>query len=120
MIAILPETTGNTLVVNASGKLTAENYETVFIPLVEKLIKQYGQVRLVLQFDDYFTGMEVGAMWDDAKFGLQHRKDFKRIAVVGAPKWVEWTTRVAAHLMEGELQTFPPTDFPEAIVWVQQ
>ena len=120
MITILPETTGYTLVVKASGKLTAESYETVFIPILEKLIKHYGQIRLVLQFDATFTGWEAGAMWDDAKFGVQHRSNFKRIAVVGAPKWVEWGTKVAAGLMDGELKTFPATDLFEAIIWVKQ
>ena len=112
MIALLPETTGNTLVVNASGKLTAENYETVFIPLVEKLIKQYGQVRLVLQFDDYFTGMEVGAMWDDAKFGLQHRKDFKRIAVVGAPQVGGVDDQSRGALDGGRIANLPANRLP--------
>jgi hypothetical protein len=120
MITILPETTGYTLAIKASGKLSAENYETVFLPILDKLIKRYGQIRLVMQFDENFEGWEAGAMWDDAKFGLQHRNDFKRIAVVGAPKWVEWATKVGAKLMDGELKTYPSTDLFEAIVWVKQ
>ena len=119
MITILPETTGYTLVVKASGKLSTENYETVFLPIMEKLIARYGQIRVVIQFDETFTGWEAGAIWDDAKFGIKHRNDFKRIAVVGAPKWVEWGTKVGAHLMDGELKTFLESDLLEAIVWVK-
>jgi hypothetical protein len=120
MITILPETSGYALVVKASGKLSAENYEMVFIPILEKLLKQYGNIRLVMQFDDTFTGWDAGAMWDDAKFGMHHLNDFKKIAFVGAPKWVTWATKVASHLMGGELKIFPPTDFLEAVVWVKQ
>jgi hypothetical protein len=103
MITILPETTGYTLVIKASGKLSVENYETDFLPILEKLIARYGQIRVVIQFDETFTGWEPGAMWEDAKFGMRHSKDFKRIALVGAPKWV-----------------FPAGDFLEAIVWAKQ
>lgn len=120
MITILPETTGYTLAVKASGKLSKENYETVFLPVLEKLIKHYGQIRLVMFFDDTFDGWEPGAMWDDAKFGLQHRKDFKRVALVGGPKWVHWGTKLASVLMDGEVKTFPPDQRLEAIVWVKQ
>lgn len=120
MITILPETTGYTLVVKASGKLSVENYETVFIPILEKLIQRYGQIRLVMQFDQSFTGWEAGAMWDDAKFGLQHRNDFKRVALVGGAKWIEWSSKLASHLMDGELKTFPADQMLEAIVWVKQ
>jgi len=120
MITILPETSGYALVVKASGKLTAENYEMVFIPILEKLIKKYGKIRLVIHFDESFTGWEAGAMWDDAKFGLYHLNDFTKIAVVGASKFVEWGSRVASHLMGGELKVFPASDFLEAVVWVKQ
>lgn len=120
MITILPETTGYTLAIKASGRLSAENYDTVFLPIMEKLINRYGQIRLVMQFDEKFEGWEPGAMWDDAKFGLKHRKDFKRIAIVGAPKWAEWSSKVAAQLIDGELKTYPTDDLLEAIVWVKQ
>jgi len=120
MITILPETSGYALVVKASGKLTAENYEMVFIPILEKLIKKYGKIRLVIQFDETFTGWDVGAMWDDAKFGLNHLNDFSKIAVVGASKLVNWGTKVSSHLMGGELKTFAANDFLEAVVWVKQ
>lgn len=120
MITILPETTGYTLVVKASGKLSVENYETVFIPILEKLIQRYGQIRLVMQFDENFSGWEAGAMWDDAKFGVQHRNDFKRVALVGAKKWIEWGTKLGSLLMEGEVKMFPADEMLEAIVWVKQ
>ena len=119
MITILPETIGYTLAVKADGKLTAADYETVFIPELEKLIKQFGQVRLLLQFDAGFSGWEAGAAWDDAKFGMKHRHDFKRIAIVGGPKWVAWAAKLGAHLLDGEVRVFEAKDLPEAGVWVK-
>lgn len=119
MITILPETIGYTLAVKAEGRLTAEDYEKTFIPALEKLIKAFGQVRLVLQFADGFTGWEAGAAWDDAKFGLQHRHDFKRIAIVGGPRWVTWAAQLGSHVIDGEVRHFAADAMLEAVVWAK-
>ncbi len=36
-----------------------------------------------------FEGWEIGAAWDDAKFGIQFGGKSEKIAVVGGPKWAE-------------------------------
>lgn len=119
MIEILSETAGNVLVVKATEMLTAEDYETVFIPAIDELIQRYGKVRVALLLGETFEGWEIGAMWDDARFGIQHRNDFEKIAVIGGPNWVEWTAKLGAYFMEGHLQTFGEAAFAEAIVWLK-
>lgn len=119
MITILPETSTDALIVKASGKLSMENYEKVFIPALEKLIEVQGQISVLIFFDDSFEGWEIGAMWDDAKFGLKHVNDFKKLAVVGASALVDWGARVGAHLMSGEVKTFASDEFDQAVDWVK-
>ena len=119
MITILPETSTDALVVKASGKLSIENYEKVFIPALEKLIEVQGQINVLILFDESFEGWEMGAMWDDAKFGLKHVNDFKKLAVVGASSLVEWGAKVGAHLMSGEVKTYAADEFEAAVAWVK-
>ncbi len=119
MIEILPETEGNTLVIKATEMLTAEDYETVFIPAMDELIQSHGKVHVALLLGETFEGWEIGAMWDDARFGIQHRNDFEKIAVIGGPNWVEWTAKLGAYFMEGHLQTFDEAEFSEAISWLK-
>jgi len=69
---------------------------------------------------DNFTGWEFGAAWDDAVFGLKHRHDFEKIAVVGDQKWVKWATKVGAYFLEGQVATYSSTQFLDAVTWIKQ
>ena len=119
MITILPQSEGSTLVIGASKKLTAKDYEEVFIPELNRLIGLFGKIRVVLYLDDSFDGWELGAMWDDAKFGLKHKHDFERVAMVGGPRWVSWITTMSSHFMSGVIKSFESTSLDEAIAWAK-
>jgi len=120
MITIRPESEYNILVIEASAKLTAKDYEELFIPKLDQLIQQFGKIRLVFYLNETFDGWELGAMWDDAKFGLKHKNDFERIAMVGGPRWLAGLTTMSAHFLHGELKAFEVTALEEAVAWVKR
>lgn len=120
MLTIMRETEGRTLVFKATESLTTQDYERVFIPRLKELIDQFGKIRAVLYLDDKFTGWELGAVWDDAMFGIQHRHDFEKIAVVTDQKWIDWATKIGVHFIDGEIAIYPPTEFQDAVTWVKQ
>jgi SpoIIAA-like len=119
MIEILPESDGNVLGVRASEKLTDEDYKSVWIPRLEETIRVHGKVRALLYLDEGFEGWEAHALWDDAKFGLQHRKDFEKLAVVGGPKWSGWAISIGGHLLTGEVKVFSGDQLRVAWDWVR-
>ena len=57
----------------------------------------------LIEFGEEYEKYELGAMWEDTKFGVKHAKDFGKVAVVGAPKWVEWGTKVGNKLTNAKL-----------------
>ena len=118
MIKILPESKGNILILCAVGKLTDEDYKEVLIPGLESIIREHGKARLLLDMGDQFHGWEAAALWDDAHFGLAHRKDFEKMGVIGGPKWVEWLLKVAALLISGEIRSFSSSEREEALRWI--
>jgi len=120
MIEIMSESEGNTLVVKATEMLTSQDYEDVFIPHLNQLIDKYGKIRVLVYLAENFTGWELGAAWDDAVFGLQHRHDFKKVAVVGDQKWLAWATKIGSYFMDGQVATYTPVQFQDAVVWVRQ
>ncbi|MBC8550985.1 MAG: STAS/SEC14 domain-containing protein [Candidatus Brocadiales bacterium] len=120
MIEIMTETEGSILAIKATEKLTTRDYEEVFIPKLDQLIRVFGKRKVVMFLADTFTGWEIGAAWDDAKFGLQHRNDFEKIALVGGPKWVEWTTKIGSHFVGGQVKTYDTSDIQAAISWVKE
>ena len=120
MIEVLDESKGNVLLVKATDKLTVEDYEDVFIPKLMDLIDKYGNVKALLYLPEEFKGWTLGAMWDDAKFGLRHRNDFEKVAVVGGAKWIQWGTKMASHLIKGEVKVFEMDELQTGIAWLNE
>jgi hypothetical protein len=120
MIEIMPETEGKTLVIKATESLTSQDYEDIFIPQLNQLIDKFGKISVVVYLAENFTGWELGAAWDDAVFGIQHRHDFEKVAVVSDQKWVKWATKIGSYFMEGQAATYTLTEFQDAVAWVKQ
>ncbi len=118
MLTIMPQSHDNVLGVQGTGKVTDHDYLNILIPQLEEVLKKYGKARFLYYLDEGFAGWEMGAMWEDAKFGLRHKDDFEKIAVVGGPKWVAWGTRLFSHFMEGQVKIFPPEELQAAWDWL--
>ena len=120
MMEIMPEAEGKVLAVKATETLTYKDYEEVFIPKLNQMIEEHGKMRVVMYLAEDFVGWEVEAAWDDAKFGLQHRNDFEKIAIVGGPKWVEWATRLSAYFIDGQVKLYEVGDLQTALSWIKE
>ena len=69
----LKETNGGKLLeLQLTGKLTKEHYQQ-FIPAVERLVKEHGRIRLLVEMHD-FHGWTAGVLWQDIKFDARHFK----------------------------------------------
>ena len=118
MITIMSQSHDQVLGVQGTGRVTDQDYLEILIPRLEEILKKYGKARFLYYLDEGFTGWEMGAMWEDAKFGMKHKDDFEKIAVVGVPTWVAWGTRLFAHFMEGQVKVFPLEELPAAWDWL--
>jgi hypothetical protein len=76
---------GKVLEIQLTGKLAKEDYEH-FVPVVERLVKDHGKIRLLVEMHD-FHGWTAGALWQDVKFDAKHFSDIERLAIVGETKW---------------------------------
>ncbi|WP_291325850.1 STAS/SEC14 domain-containing protein [Desulfovibrio sp. UCD-KL4C] len=119
MIKIMPESKGCMLAVKASEKLTENDYVETWVPALQKIIEEHKSANVLLYMDEAFDGWEMKAMWADTKFGFTHRNDFKKIAIVGGPAWVEWGSKIASSLMDCELKIYNPEKLNEALNWVK-
>jgi hypothetical protein len=106
MIEFLVEGSGDTVGVRAAGKLTEADYRQVLVPTIQLLLAQFLTLKAVFLMDETFEGWSLRAVWANTVFDVKHRRDFEKIAIVGAPKWEDWCVRTAAMwLMTGELRT---------------
>ena len=76
---------GKLLEIHLTGKLAKEDYNH-FVPVVERLVKEHGKIRLLVEMLD-FHGWSAGALWEDIKFDAKHFRDIERLAIVGESKW---------------------------------
>ena len=104
------------LVARASGKLSKEDYE-VFVPAMERLIKEQGKIRVLFEMQD-FHGWEAGALWEDIKFDLKHFADIERLAMVGDQKWEEWMAKFCQPFTTAEIRYFDQSHAAEAESWI--
>ncbi|MCB2193565.1 MAG: STAS/SEC14 domain-containing protein [Deltaproteobacteria bacterium] len=118
MLELMPQSTEAAVAVQARGKLTDTDYQQVLIPRLREMIAKQGKARIMMVMGPEFRGWEARGAWDDASFGLKHRKDFAKLAMVGAPKWVKWSMDVGKHFLSGEVKNFSPKQEQEAWEWV--
>ena len=124
MIEVMPESEGKVLAVKATGKLTNDDYSDVLAPKMDEILSAHGSVRLLFYMDDEFEGWEGGAVWADAKLGVQHagtvlRGGFEKIALAGGPGWIGKGAELAGYLMRGEIKAFDQDELDEAWSWVR-
>lgn len=117
MIEILPESAGDTVVVRASGVLTDADYKNTLIPALDAVLAQHRKLNALVLLDDPLR-LEPAAVWDDARYGLKHRADIGRMAVVGGPGWIDWAMRLWGLMSPGEFRAFAADQAEAARRWM--
>ncbi|MGW8161890.1 MAG: STAS/SEC14 domain-containing protein [Desulfobulbales bacterium] len=116
-ITIAETTAGNFVEARIIGKLTENDYE-IIIPELERRIKEYGRLRLLIELED-FQGWTAGALWEDIKFDFRHFHDIYRIALVGDSKWEKTATLFSKPFTAAELRYFDWKDLEAARRWIR-
>ncbi len=109
----------DTLVVTLSGALVKEDYDQ-FNKWTDEILKNHDNMRLLCLLHDFHGWGEVAAVWEDAKFGMKHRKDISKFAMVGDQKWEEWMAKVAGYFMPGQVQYFDESKKQSALDWIAE
>ena len=103
--------------VQASGKLTAEDYTRVLGPAIAAATADGGKLRVVLMFEGAFDGMDAGAVWQDFRTGVTAWHSWERIALVTDQQWMVDGLRLFAWAVPGEARAFAPAERAAAISW---
>jgi len=120
MIEKLPESSGNILGFHIRGKLTEADYLNLLVPEMEKAMKIFPKIRIVLVMEN-FGGWTVGGAWEDLLLGLKFTAVEKLVTVIDE-SWDEWMTllfRTFATLTGTELRFFKKERLAEAWEWVR-
>ena len=84
--------------VRAIGKISKEDYEQVFVPLLDDARREGRHIRFLYQLGPEFEGFTPGAAWEDAKIGLHFLRLFDGCALVTDLAWIRELTRTGRLL----------------------
>ncbi len=114
---MLTETSGGkVLEVELTGKLADVDYQH-FVPAVERLVKQHGKIRMLVNMND-FHGWTAGALWQDLKFDAKHSNDIERVAMVGETKWQHGMAVFCKPFTAAIVRYFDRTTIDQARDWL--
>lgn len=110
--------TDGIVIVDASGKLTRDDYE-IFDNELDEAMEAAAPSLLLIRLRD-FQGWEPQALWKDIELDLKHRRTFERIAVVGHSTVAEWLTRLFKPFTAAEVRYFDDDHADAAIGWLRE
>lgn len=117
MFEILPESTDTCIGFKISGKVTAEDYETM-LPKVDEAIAAHGKINLLVLMGDFeVEGFDAAKA--DFRFGTHQYRQVEKAAFVSDKKWMEWTIKIMdPFTRRTKEKNFEPAKLEEAWAWV--
>lgn len=116
MIKVIDNMPVGTIGLEASGKVSEEDYRDVLIPTVEAAMAA-GDVRMLYVVRDH-SQYSPGAMWTDTKLWAKNVKKWKRIAIVTDADWIENSVKAFGWMMPGKVRVFDDDEVREAKTWL--
>jgi hypothetical protein len=120
MIEILPDYPDQVLAISAHGRVTAEDYRDVLMPAVDERLARHRRLRLLYYLGPEFKRFTTTALWDDARVGFHHLRDFERLAVVTDHAWIRRLTETAGRALRLPARAFVDADLPGAAAWIRE
>lgn len=117
MYEILPKSDDRFVALRMTGKLEKSDYETL-LPLLKDRIGRSGKINLYWEMRD-FEGWTWDALGADARFDMEHKDDFLRIAMVSEKKWHEWMTILMKPFTSAEVRYFDLAECEAAKAWAR-
>ncbi len=103
----------------AVGKISKEDYEQAFVPLLDEARREGHHIRFLYQFGPEFESFSPGAAWEDAKIGLHSMRLFDGCAIVTDLAWIRESTRLAGFFMPCPVRIFGNSERNNAVEWLQ-
>lgn len=113
------DTTENIVAFRALAEVTKEDFQTVVVPAVEKLINQTREINFLLVLDTDIQNFTAGAWLQDAMLGIKHLGKWNRAAIVSDSEEVISFTNGFSYVVPGEFRGFKKEAFNKALNWVE-
>jgi hypothetical protein len=117
MLRVLDDLPSNVMGVEASGKVTDDDYESVLVPAVRSALDAHERIRFIYVLGDDFDGWSLGAMWEDAKLGLRNPRAWEKVAIVSDSEDVRHMVKAFGWMLPGGVRLFGLDELAAAKDW---
>jgi hypothetical protein len=116
VIRVIQDMPVGTIGLEASGKVTEEDYRHVLVPTVNAALA-VGKVRMMYVLSEE-SSYSPGAVWADTRLWFKDLKGWERVAIVSDADWLENAVKAFGWLMPGEVKVFESDDVRDAKGWL--
>ena len=118
MIDLLSNVPDNVIAFVFKGRVTKADYDSVLIPAAIKALEKHKKVRLYYEIGADFSGIDLGAAWEDFAVGMEHFTRWERIAIVTDVEWIKQMMMLFGFLMPAAMKAFPTSQAAQARAWI--
>ena len=118
MLQLMKDLPAHVVGIRAVGSVNKEDYEQTFIPAIEKVAREAGEINLLMLLETDVTNFSYGAWMQDAKVSLKHYAKWHKVAVVTDQKVIEKISHYLSFISPAEVKGFPVSDVELAKGWV--
>lgn len=118
MFKVMKDLPDDVIGIEAVGKITHEDYIENIIPHFESMFETYGKLKVLYVLGEDFDGYELGALWDDATYGMRHWAHISHIALVTDDQWPHSLMSMFAPFFPGEIRMYRQSDLEQAKDWI--
>lgn len=120
MIQLIHTTPNNIAAFRAVGEVTKEDFKTIVLPEVKRLIEDIDHINFLLVLDTDLENFTIGAWAQDAMLGLKNIGKWHRAAIVTDSESIISFTNGFSYLVPGEFKGFHKKEYDQAINWVSE
>jgi hypothetical protein len=117
MMELMKDLPDNVVGIVGSGNITAEDYDTVLIPVMHEKLKKYKKIRLLYQLTEDYKHYELGAYLEDAKV-TWHTFSFEKIAFVSDVHWMRDSVNLYKFIIPVQMRVFSNNELEKAKEWI--
>ncbi|MEO6176734.1 MAG: STAS/SEC14 domain-containing protein [Flavobacterium circumlabens] len=113
------DTTDNIVAFRALAAVTKEDFQTVVVPAVKKLINHTNEINFLMVLDTDIQNFTAGAWLEDAMLGIKNLGKWNRAAIVSDSEEIIAFTNGFSYIVPGEFRGFKKEAFNKALNWVE-
>lgn len=118
MIFVCHNSLNKMLTTKILGNFTQKDFDQVFMPHFERLVRDHTSAKLLLEFDKEFSGWELAALWREIEFSMKHVQSITKIALIGNDNVIKWTFRLLHPFAELDIRRFEYGQREMAKAWL--